>query len=200
MTEPLTQSLALELIGIAYLFFPLLGSALIQGLFIRYDWLRLLRRPIDFGAKFRERRVFGDNKTFRGLLGAGVGSSLFAVLQSEVLHEQRMFAAIEYFDYGAICSLCFGFWIGFVSSLSELPNSFAKRQLGIAPGTSGIGIWRGMFYFIDQVDILLGVWLYLSIIMEVTTTRVAVSIAFVFVIHQLVTVAGYGLGMRKTLR
>ncbi len=201
MSAPLTQfSLAFEFIRISYLFFPLLGGALLQGLCIRYGWLQMLNHPIDFDLRFRDQRVFGEHKTFRGLIGGATGSSLFAVFQSEVLHHHSPFASLEYFDYDTIYSLLFGFCLGLAASLSELPNSFAKRQLGIAPGKSAKGFWLAVFYFLDQVDVILGVWLYLSIFMELTVMRVTVSIAFVFVIHQLTTVAGHMLGLRKVLR
>ena len=35
---------------------------------LRYDLLRSLKRPLDGGATIRGRRVFGDNKTWRGAI------------------------------------------------------------------------------------------------------------------------------------
>jgi hypothetical protein len=192
--------LILETERIAYLFFPLLGGVLLQGLGFRYGWLKGISHPIDFRLHYRGRRIFGDNKTFRGMLGAAVGCSLFAVLQFEILHHNSWLASLEYFDYATINPVLFGLCLGLANSLGELPNSFLKRQLGIAPGKSATGIWRGIFYFLDQVDVLLGIWLYLSFIMEISITKIAISIVFVFSTHQLITVVGYGFGMRKTSR
>ena len=90
--------------------------------------------------------------------------------------------------------------LGFVAMASELPNSFAKRQLGIVPSAPARGSLALLFYFIDQVDVLLGSWCLLAFYMDVTPSRIATSIAVVFVIHQLLTVAGYFLGVRQTLR
>src|SRR5918996_6142789 len=102
-------SFGLELVRIAYLFFPLLGSAIFLGMCLRFDWLQTFNRPIDFRLRFRNKRIFGENKTFRGLLGMGIGGSLFALFQTEVLHRYHSLASLEYFDYSAIPPLLFGF-------------------------------------------------------------------------------------------
>jgi hypothetical protein len=84
--------------------------------------------------------------------------------------------------------------------LSELPNSFIKRQLGIAPGNAGNGFVGVLFYILDQIDMLIGVWLVLSFTVEVTVARVLWSAVFLFLSHQIITLAGYALGMRATAR
>jgi hypothetical protein len=46
---------------------------------LRFELLRPLARPLDAGAKFRGRRVFGDNKTWRGavvMFGGVVAATL----------------------------------------------------------------------------------------------------------------------------
>jgi hypothetical protein len=55
-------------------------------------------------------------------------------------------------------------------------------------------------YIIDQIDMLLGVWLVLSFAVEITLTRVLWSVVFLFLAHQIITIAGYALGMRATAR
>jgi hypothetical protein len=84
--------------------------------------------------------------------------------------------------------------------LSELPNSFIKRQLGIAPGKATNGMVGVLFYILDQVDMLLGVWLVLSFAVEITLSRVLWSVVFLFLAHQIITIVGYALGMRATVR
>jgi hypothetical protein len=84
--------------------------------------------------------------------------------------------------------------------LSELPNSLLKRQLGVAPGAAGQGAAGVLFYVLDQIDMLVGVWIVLGLVVEVTAARVLGSVVFLFVAHQVLTVVGYGLGMRATAR
>jgi len=63
-----------------------------------------------------------------------------------------------------------------------------------------MGIAGLIFYFLDQVDMLVGVWLILSFIVPVTAERILWSIVFLFIAHQVITIIGYGLGMRATAR
>jgi CDP-diglyceride synthetase len=107
---------------------------------------------------------------------------------------------IELLDYSGIRTVGFGFVVGVVAMLSELPNSFLKRQLNIAPGAAGSGLKGMFFYLLDQIDLLLGVWLLLSLAVTVTASRIFWSIVFLFVAHQILTIIGYGLGMRATPR
>jgi CDP-2,3-bis-(O-geranylgeranyl)-sn-glycerol synthase len=99
-----------------------------------------------------------------------------------------------------LAPFAFGFMVGAAAMMAELPNSFLKRQLGIGAGQAGRGVLGFLFYVIDQVDMLLGVWLVLSLAIAVDARAVAWSVVFLFGVHQVLTVAGYGLGMRSTWR
>jgi hypothetical protein len=57
-----------------------------------------------------------------------------------------------------------------------------------------------VFYVLDQVDMLAGVWLVLVFALTVTVARVLWSVVFLFIAHQVLTVVGYRLGMRATAR
>ncbi len=57
-----------------------------------------------------------------------------------------------------------------------------------------------LFYVLDQVDMLLGAWLVLACVMSVTLQGIALSVCFLFVVHQLFSLFGYRLGMRSTPR
>src|SRR5258706_15782204 len=50
---------------VLYLYSPLLVTVLFTGLTLRFDLFPALKRPIDGGATFRGRRVFGATKTWR---------------------------------------------------------------------------------------------------------------------------------------
>jgi hypothetical protein len=178
----------------------LLGGAIANGLCIRFNWLTFLVYPLDFRLTHRERRLFGDNKTFRGIILFSIGTALTFSLQAMVFHHLPSLRSLEIFDYSITNPQLLGFSMGFAAMLSELPNSYLKRQLDISPGTAGNGIWLPVFYFLDQVDILMGVWLVLSLVMTVTISHILISIVFIFIAHQIITVVGYLLGMRHTIR
>jgi hypothetical protein len=84
--------------------------------------------------------------------------------------------------------------------VSELPNSFLKRQLDIAPGNMASGGTALIFYAFDQVDFLIGAWLVLALFVSVTFERILWSLVFMFISHQIITSVGYSLGMRSTPR
>lgn len=191
--------MAQEIAGVAYLLGPLLGAALLHGLFMKYEWLRVLERPIDGGRTLRGRPLFGHSKTWRGPILVAAGAGAVFALQREVLHEHASFAAIELVDYAAL-PVWLGALAGWIAELAELPNSFTKRQLDIAPSATAKGPLALVFYLWDQLDLLMGWWLVFAWFVPATPFRVAVSVLLVGGIHPLLTGIGYLLGMRPTAR
>lgn len=181
---------------VAALFGPLFLGLVYHGFCMKYGWLRGLGRPIDRGACFRGHRLFGANKTYRGVVAVALGSAVGYGLQSFAPALQP--EPLRALPLDRV--LLFGLAMGGAAMLSELPNSFFKRQLGVAPGAPGGGLLAPMFYLFDQVDVLLGTWLVVSCVVSPTIARIAWSIAFVVVIHQIISLLGARLGMRATAR
>ena len=197
MFEALHEA-ALAVVQALYLFLPLLVSAALSGLVLRFDWLRVLRRPIDHGATFRGHRLFGDSKTWRGVAVAVAGSIGAVLVQQAVRAHVSSFLQVA--DYGQIDPLWFGVAMGAGAMVGELPNSFTKRQLGIPPGETSGG-WRAVvFYVWDQVDLLTGAWPLLLWWFRPTFSLVATSFVVALVLHPLIALVGYGIGARKSAR
>ena len=189
-----------EFFTLAYLFIPLLFGLALHGFCIKYDLLSFLYYPIDRGRKFRGKRIFGENKTYRGLVVVSLGTAIGFGLQALLLHRIASIRSVELFDYAFFKSVALGLAVGVAAMLSELPNSFIKRQFEIAPGTAAKG-WKALvFYVYDQIDFMLGAWLALAIVVPVTIGRVLLSAGFLLVAHQIMSSVGYALGMRKTAR
>jgi hypothetical protein len=179
---------------------PLLVGLALHGFCIKYDILAFLYHPIDQGQSFRGKRIFGDNKTYRGVVVVSLGTAIGFGLQSLLLHRIPSIRSIELFDYAFFKSVALGLAVGVAAMLSELPNSFIKRRFEIAPGRAAKG-WRGViFYIYDQIDFLLGSWLVLAIVVPVTAGRALFSAGLLLVAHQLMSSVGHALGMRKTAR
>jgi CDP-archaeol synthase len=189
-----------EFLALAYLFLPLLVGLALHGFCIKYDALAFLCRPIDRGRKFRGKRIFGDNKTYRGVVVVSLGTVIGFGLQSLFLHRIASVRSVELFDYAFFKSVALGLAVGGAAMLSELPNSFIKRRFEIAPGSAAKGWKAVIFYVYDQIDFLLGAWLVLAIVVPVTVERVLFSAGLLLVAHQLMSSAGYALGMRRTAR
>jgi hypothetical protein len=65
----------------------------------------------------------------------------------------------------------------------ELPNSFAKRQLAIAPGAPGKGVAGRVFWVIDQLDSLVGMLLFIAPIWTPSLAMLAAIVAIMLVAH-----------------
>jgi hypothetical protein len=195
-----TAHWAQEAVGTVYLLLPLLGGAVVHGLCMRTGWLGALARPMDGGRRFRGQPLFGRSKTFRGPVTVALGAAAVYWLQRDFLHGLEPFASLELADYASLPGAWFGALAGAVAELFELPNSFTKRQLRIAPGGTASGAAGAAFYLWDQVDVLVGYWLVFAFVLPVTPFGVATSIGIVGATHPLLTLAGYLLGMRPTPR
>jgi hypothetical protein len=148
-------SLIQEIARFAWLAAPVVVAALVHLTILRLRWLEPLRIPLDGGATFRGQRVFGDNKTWRGAV-------VMLAVSAAVMPLQGVFRlpSLEYFDYGTTNLPLTGLLLGAGFVLGELPNSFLKRQLRVAPGASG-----GVFHAIlDQLDSVIGALLLLSFV------------------------------------
>ena len=95
---------------------------------------KVLASPLDFNMKLKGKRIFGKNKTFRGLLFGVLSSIAIAGIQT-VLYQNPAFRNISLQDYSTTNFVLFGFFIGFGSLLGDLINSFVKRRLDIKSGS-----------------------------------------------------------------
>lgn len=188
-----------EFLSISYLFSPLLIGLTAHGFAIKFGWFSFLVRPIDNRKTFRGKRIFGENKTYRGVVMTAIGTALGFAVQS-FLHRYEVFRQVELIDYSIVKVILLGLIIGTAAMLSELVNSFIKRQIDIAPGATANGIFSLFFYIFDQIDYLIGVLIVLAFYVEITFQRVIFSIVFLFFSHQIISFLGYWLGMRKTSR
>lgn len=178
----------------------MMGGAAVHGLCVRYDWLTALKCPIDGGLALGGRRLFGRNKTWRGIVAVAFGTALTWELQTGILHGYEAVRDIELFDYGAVPGFWYGLLLGAVTEAAELPTSFVKRQLGIPPGRTAAGVLAAWFFVWDQLDLLLGYWLVLATAVDVHALHVLLSALIVLLVHPLLSVLGFVLGVRRTVR
>jgi hypothetical protein len=180
------------------LFAPLVFAGAISGVVLRFDLFPALKRPIDGGGTFRGRRIFGDSKTWRGVAVAIVGCVTAAAIQTFLVADlARPVALVE---LRGVDVVPFGVAMGAGAMLGELPNSFVKRRLGIAPGRTTRGPLAALFYVWDQVDLLTTAWPLIAVWVRPTPRIVAASFVVALVIHPTVSLVGYLLHARKTAR
>jgi hypothetical protein len=179
-------------VSVIWVFLPVLGGAIAHGPVLTFDLFKPLKRPLDGGATFRGRRVFGDNKTWRGAIVIVVGVTVTTLLLSqwdwwwsELPGDLR--------DAGA---LPYGLLLGLGVVLGELPNSFLKRRLDIAPGTQRRTPAGLALTIYDQADFVLVVWLLLLPLWVMTPLEALWVFAVVTVVHLVINVIGYAIGAR----
>ena len=177
---------------------PLILVAIANGLCIKYDWLDRLKRPLDLGHSYRGRRIFGDHKSWRGLLINVVFCTLGTMIQGWLQNRGYFppwLLLLDYRDYGHFLGIILGLGVTF----GELPNSFLKRQLEILPGKKKKGPLGAAFFLFDQVDLIIGIWVFFFFLIRPSPVLFLWSIVLTGVFHVIISIVGYLLGMRKTI-
>lgn len=177
---------------------PLLLAAITQGLSIRYDWLSLLKRPLDLGLTLKGRRIFGDHKTWRGLLVNVISCTLGTMIQAWFQSQGYLSPSLLLLDYRKYGNIA-GILLGLGMTLGELPNSFIKRQLDIHPGKRKKGLLGVVFFLFDQVDLTIGIWIFLFYLIRPSLPLVLWSFVVTIILHLTISSVGYLLGMRNTI-
>ena len=147
-------------------------------------------KPVDFGRKWRGKRVFGDGKTWRGLIIGVVAGTLFGLMwfylsKSGPLNETYY----NVFDF-RITDPLFGLYLSIGAMFGDLVKSFFKRRLGIPPG-------KPWFPF-DQIDYTLGALAFASIIYLPDWWVWLIIIGSGIIFHVLINYLGFLLKVKET--
>jgi len=180
---------------VIYLVVPLLVAGVLHSAAIKRNLLPSLARPLDAGRTLRGRPIFGANKTWRGPVLMVAGSTVVVTVQREA-EDLPGFDSLSLIDYQSINPLLLGLVFGVSYSLSELPNSFVKRQLGIAPG----GMSRRAAYTqytADQGDSVVGGALALWLVLDMSAEVVGLAVVVGFVSHVLFDQGLYAFGVKQ---
>ena len=144
-------------------------------------WSHALALPLDCGLTFRGKRVFGVNKTVRGLAGmvacGAVTLPIAALALRRAIPEPSGVWPLTAAGYAAL-----GAWSGFGFMVGELPNSFLKRQLDIAPGAA-CERFRHWQLAADRLDSPIGMLAAASLAVHVPWATCALVIAIGPVLH-----------------
>ncbi len=98
--------------------------------------------PIDHGKNWKDgRRIFGDGKTYRGLIGGTACGIVTGLVQMQIVSLENLGT----FTLAAIISLSSGALFG------DIIKSFFKRRLGYERGAK--------FPIVDQLDFVAGAWI-----------------------------------------
>lgn len=143
---------------------------------------------INFLNKKINKKLFGENKTYRGLFFGIFASILTAFLQKEL---SALFQKFEILNYNEINILLFGFMLGLGALTGDLLKSFIKRKLNIVPGKS--------FPIFDQIDWIIGSTIVLIFYIKININFVFLSIFTLGILHLFTNIISYKLKIRKTI-
>jgi CDP-diglyceride synthetase len=167
-----------------WVFLPALGSPLAHAPVLRWDLMPALNRPIS-------KRLFGANKTWRGVLMMNAGTVAGAeILYRIPAYRQRLPRAV------AGCHGRVGMILGIAIWAGELPNSFVKRRLGIPPGQQKRSPLGAVISLFDQADWVPVASVLLRPVWRMSGRDVVEVAALVAVIHIPINVIGYLIGAR----
>jgi CDP-archaeol synthase len=160
-------------------FLPVLGAVVFHAPVLRFDLLKPLKRPVSD-------RLFGRNKTWRGALvmltGVLLATGVFWGWMPDSIQDESW--------------LVVGALIGAGTVLGELPNSFLKRRLGIAPGERRLTPGGVALIVYDQADFVPAIAIALLPVWTMPLDTLVLGFVAVAAIHFGVNVVGYWIGAR----
>jgi CDP-2,3-bis-(O-geranylgeranyl)-sn-glycerol synthase len=168
-----------------------------QALWLSAAISRRFNRPVDGGRTWRGRRLFGDNKTLRGFVvmvpATAAGFALVAAAWPAG-------TAGGLWPVTTSTYALLGGWAGLGFMAGELPNSFIKRQLDVAPGAAATGrVLSPLFAIADRYDSVVGAMVALALVVPVPlVTWLLVGVAGP-AIHGLFSAAIFYLGGKTRL-
>ena len=178
-------------------------GGILNMLFVKTNFYKKYKYPIDCNRKFRDgKRIFGDNKTWIGIVSMIVCCMISQVLIGficNVFHINSHNQIYNFYENKFIFNVLMGFLFGFTYMLFELPNSFVKRRLDIACGKTNTNIIGKLFFVIDQIDSLIGVMLILVIFAKISWKQYFVYIFIGGFTHIMVNLFLYKIKVRRNV-
>lgn len=172
---------------------PVTFAAILHMVAVKINLFPFLKIPIDFGRSINGKRIFGDNKTYRGV----VLLVIFSILGSYFLwYLERTSAVVRehnILDFHNYSPVLYGLLFGIAYTLFELPNSFIKRRFGIEEGK------RGAISNIiaDQIDSPIGCMLVIMPFSSMDFRFFAAGIVFYLFLHMFFNFLLFLLKLRK---
>ncbi len=154
-------------------------------------------RPVDLGRVWRDgRRVLGDGKTWRGLIGGGLSGVVIGTIQWTALlpweSSPLSFGPFPEF-LGILAALSFGALLG------DMLGSFIKRRRGLEKGQRAP--------FLDRYDFVLGAFLLTGLLFPDWVAarylfgEAILGLLFILgitpLLHKVVNVIGYRIGKKE---
>ena len=171
-------------------------------IYVKLPQVRRRNAPMDGCRTARDgKRIWGDHKTWQGFMGmtflTGLWMVVFAWFCSHVDWARNM-AIVDYSQWHFPAeAFWYGSLWGFGYVLFELPNSYIKRRIDIAPGKNASG-WKGfLFLFMDQADSVLGCMVFMLAFYRPSVQEALMIFVLGVGIHYIVNILLFLVGLKK---
>jgi len=183
---------------------PVIIAGALNMVWCKLHLIKLLERPIDNNKVLKDgNRLFGDNKTWKGLAGMVVLGVVCTVIWGLICSGSAYLSEHNYmyrnYDNTIVYNIIMGILLGLGYALFELPNSFVKRRMNIAPGKSNKNLRGVLTIFFDQADSVIGCTLVLCLVYRMS---VLLFIGFIFLgalTHIVLNILLYFAKLRKNM-
>ena len=183
---------------------PVIVAGSLNMVWCKLHLIKFLERPIDNNRILRDgKRLFGDNKTWKGLAGMAILGILCTVLWGLIGEKSAYLSQHNYLYFKYVntvpYNILMGLLLGLGYALFELPNSFIKRRMNIQPGKSNKNLQGVITVFFDQADSVIGCVLVLCLVYRMS---VPLFIAYIFLgalTHIVLNMLLYFLKLRKNM-
>lgn len=183
---------------------PVIFTGILNMVFCTTSLCKGINKPLDGGKNFIDgKRIFGDNKTIKGLVGYMVIGTLTNVFWGVV---GKIVPFIEENNYTYVhndnrlgYNILIGFLFGLAYALFELPNSFLKRRMDIVPGKTATGIKKYCFILLDQCDSIIGCVLVVVCVYSMSIWMFLGYVCLGIITHLVLNVMLYMLKLRRNI-
>lgn len=151
--------------------------------------------PIDMGKKFYDgRRILGDGKTWKGLIGGGAAGAFTGIIQQLIAIAVKN-PYFPVFSADALSAVLIVTVLGYGALIGDAAGSFIKRRMGIERGDKA--------FLLDQLSFLIIALFFVFLTFPSFFFRYfwnipAIITLFVLtpILHRIVNIIGYRMGKK----
>jgi len=171
-----------------YFFLPAYFVNMAPPLAKRIRIFDFLNREVDFKKRFMDQPIFGNHKTWRGVV-FGILMGFLAVYFQRWLYQFPGPKSISFLDYSQTNLVWFGFLISAGAVFGDLIFAFVKRRLKLEPGA--------VFIPFDQTNYVIGAAVFLAPFFRIDPLVWVTLFMATFILHVIINRLGYQLGVHK---
>ena len=151
-------------------------------------FLKKYNYPIDCYKTYKGIRIFGDHKSWRGLITGILMAIITAYIQQQIYLNTPSLRDMLNFDFGSINPIIYGFLAGFGALMGDAIKSFFKRRTNIKPGNT--------WFPFDQIDYIIGGIIFLFPYIRLSFFDYVLTFCVWFGMHLISTYVGFLLKLK----